>query len=107
LHYFGLTVLAVLAGVALFFGAFLCTLGVFLLVAATVVLLAGTELVLLAGGFTAGFVWAANVRGIVATASAIASKLFFIFFSPWRAVLPAHKSILRLLARNIDSLRRL
>jgi hypothetical protein len=40
------------------------------------------ELAVFTAGLAAGFVWAANVIGMVATASANASKLFFIFFLP-------------------------
>jgi hypothetical protein len=49
----------------------------------------------------------ANVKGIVATARAIASKLVFIFPSFRRASLPAHNSMLRLRRWKHDSPRRL
>jgi hypothetical protein len=48
----------------------------------------------LAGGLAG--VWAANVRGIVATAKAMLARIvfFMVFFSPSRA-LPAYNSMMR------------
>jgi len=51
--------------------------------------------------------WLAANMGMEATANAIVIKLFFIFFSPLRAVLPAHNSIIGRLASKLDSLRKL
>ena len=50
--------------------------------------------------------WAANVKGMAATANPIAKSVFFISFS-LAGLLPAHNFILRQAARKLDSLRRL
>ena len=84
-----------------YFGAFLDFLTCFLVLA---VVAACVPLPLVAG--VAG-VACANVKGMVATASAIASKLFFIFPSFRRAFLPAHNSMVRWMRWKHDSLRRL
>jgi hypothetical protein len=56
----------------------------------------------------AAFGWAANVRGMVATARAIvANSVFFIFFFSLAGLMPAHNSIMSLLPIFLDSLRRL
>jgi hypothetical protein len=87
-HYFdGVAAVAPLV----FFGVFLDFLTGFLVLAVAVA--AGGVLPFAAG---AAGVACANVKGIVATARAIASKLVFIFPSFRRACLPAHNSILRL-----------
>jgi hypothetical protein len=77
-----------------FFGAFLDFLTGFLVLAVAVA--ACGELLFAAGAAGAAGVACANVKGIVATARAIASKLVFIFPSFRRASLPAHNSMLRL-----------
>lgn len=62
--------------------------------------------VLLEGAAALG-AWAANVRGMVATANAMAAnKVFFIFFSLLGS-LPAYNSMVRQMAEKLDSLRRL
>lgn len=50
--------------------------------------------------------WAANVKGMAATARPIINSVFFISFLPC-GLLPAHNFILRQAARKLDSLRRL
>ena len=85
-----------------FFGAFLAFLTGFLVLVVAVA--ACGELLLVAG--VAG-VACANVKGIVATARAIASKLVFMFPSFRRASLPAHSSMLRWIHWKHDSLHRL
>ena len=61
---------------------------------------------LLAGAAAFG-AWAANIRGIEATAKAIvANKVVFIFSLP-AGPSPAYSFILRPIARELDSLRRL
>jgi hypothetical protein len=52
-------------------------------------------------------VWAANVRGIVATANAITANRFFFIFSLPAGPSPAYSSILRRIDLELDSLRRL
>jgi hypothetical protein len=91
----------VLADVGVFL--FLCVFFTcFLTVGVAVVLLAAGALELLAGAC------AAKVSGMAATASPIASRVFFmVSFSPWRALMPAHTLILRQQAKKHDSLRRL
>jgi hypothetical protein len=97
-HYFdGVAAVAAL----FFFGAFLDFFMCFLVLT---VVAACVPLLLVAG--VAG-VDCANVMGMVATASAIASKLFFIFPSFRRAFLPAHNSMVRWSRSKHDSLRRL
>src|SRR5271157_6032392 len=85
-----------------FLGAFLDFLTDFLVLA--VAAAACGALLLVAG--LAG-VACANVKGKVAAASAIASKLVFIFPSFRRASLPAHNSMVRWIRWKHDSLRRL
>ena len=52
--------------------------------------------------------WAANVRGMAATANPIAKSVFFmVLFLPCGLLLPAHNLMLRQAARKLDSLRRL
>jgi hypothetical protein len=52
-------------------------------------------------------VWAANVRGMVATANAITANRFFFIFSLPAGPSPAYISILRRIDLELDSLRRL
>ena len=85
-----------------FFGVFLAFFTDFLVLAVAVA--ACGELLLVAG--VAG-VACANVKGMVATARAIASKLVFIFPSFRRASLPAHNSMVRRIRWKHDSLGRL
>ena len=85
IYFDGLVAVAALV----FFGAFFIFLVCFLVL---VVGAACVPVLLLAG---AAGVDCANVKGIVAAASAITSKLFFIFPS-FRARLPAHNSMLSL-----------
>ena len=67
----------------------------FLVLVVSVLCLAGA---VFAGGLAG--VWAANVRGMVATANAIVARIvfFMIFFSPLRA-LPAYNPIMRPIAK--------
>lgn len=97
-HYFdGVAAVAAL----FFFGAFLDVFMCFLVFTAVA---AFVPLPLVAG--VAG-VDCANVKGMVATARAIASKLVFIFPSFRRASLPAHNSMVRRIRWKHDSLGRL
>jgi hypothetical protein len=100
----GAALLTVVAAGLLAFAAVLVLFLVPFLVAffAVVLVLAGV-----AAGVAALVAWAANVRGIVATARAIvAISLFFIFSLP-AGPSPAYKSIMRSFAFFFDSLRRL
>ena len=51
--------------------------------------------------------WAANIIGTEATAKTTAIIVFFISFSPLRALPPAHNSMFRQMAKFLDSLQRL
>jgi hypothetical protein len=73
----------------------------------TFLVVAGAVAVFPPAGVEAG-AWAANVKGMAATANPIAKSVFFmVLFLPCGLLLPAHNLMLRQAARKLDSLRRL